>query len=45
VQVLGVPLPAVHAEMWGPVVIDNDSMWFCGATWGTNNTGEITCIG
>jgi hypothetical protein len=31
--------------MWGPVVIDGDSMWFCGATRGTNNTGEITDIG
>jgi ribonuclease HI len=31
--------------MWGPVVIDNDSIWFCGATRGTNNTGEIIGIG
>ena len=21
----------VRAEMWGPVVIDDDSIWFCGA--------------
>jgi hypothetical protein len=28
-------------EMWGAVVVDDDSIWFCGATWGTNNTGEI----
>ena len=45
VHVLGVPPPAVRAEMWGPVVIDNDSVWFCGATRGTNNTGEIIGIG
>ena len=45
VHVLGVPPPAVRAEMWGPVVIDDDSIWFCGATWGTNNTGEIIGIG
>jgi ribonuclease HI len=44
VHVLGVPPPAVRAEMWGPVGIDNDSVWFCGATWGTNNTGEIIGI-
>ena len=42
---LGVPPPAVRAEMWGPVVIDDDSIWFCGATRGTNNTGEIIGIG
>jgi ribonuclease HI len=45
VHVLGVPPPAVRAEMWGPVVIDNDSIWFCGAAWSTNNTGEIIGIG
>jgi ribonuclease HI len=45
VHVLGVPSPAVRAEMWGPVVIDNDRVWFCGATRGTNNTGEIFGIG
>jgi ribonuclease HI len=45
VHVLGVPPPAVRAEMWGPVVIDDDSGWFCGATRGTNNTGEIIGIG
>ena len=44
VHVLGVPPPAVRAEMWSPVVIDNDSIWFCEATWGTNNTGEIIGI-
>ena len=26
-------------------MIDNDSVWFCGATRGTNNTGEIIGIG
>ena len=26
VHVLGVPPPAVRAEMWGPVVIDGDSI-------------------
>jgi hypothetical protein len=26
--------PVVRVEMWGLVVIDNDSIWFCEATWG-----------
>jgi ribonuclease HI len=43
VHVLGVPPAAVRAEMWGPVVIDDDS--FCGATRDTNNTGETIGIG
>ena len=38
-------LKAVRAEMWGPLVIDDDSIWFCGATWGTDNTDEIIGIG
>jgi ribonuclease HI len=44
VHVQGVPPPVVRVEMWGPVVNDNDSIWLCGATWGTNNTGEIIGI-
>jgi hypothetical protein len=35
----------MRVEMWGPVVIDNDSIWFCGATWGTDNTNEIIGVG
>jgi ribonuclease HI len=31
--------------MWAPVEIDVDSTWFCSATKGTNNTGEIIGIG
>jgi ribonuclease HI len=42
---LGVPPRAVRAEMWGQVVIDNDSIWLFGATRGTNNTGEFIGIG
>jgi ribonuclease HI len=30
--------------MWGPVVIDDDSIWFCGVSRGTNNTSEIIGI-
>ena len=45
VHVLGVPPPVVRVEMWGLVVIDDDSICICGATWGTNNTGEIIGIG
>jgi hypothetical protein len=28
----------------GPGRDDGDSVWFCGAAWGTNNTGEIIGI-
>jgi hypothetical protein len=31
--------------MWGLVLIDDDSIWFCGVTRGTNNTGEINGLG
>ena len=35
----------VRADIWGPVEIDSESVWFCGATKGTNNTSEINGIG
>eukprot|EP01052_Picozoa_sp_SAG31_P062695 SAG31_NODE_21666_length_543_cov_32.114865_1_plen_140_part_01 len=37
--------PKVKADLWGPVDSDDESIWFCGATRGTNNTGEIIGIG
>ena len=36
---------SVCAELWGPVETDPDSVWYCGAERGTNNTGEIIGIG
>ena len=48
VNVLGVQPavePVVRADIWGPVEIDSESVWFCGATKGTNNTSEINGIG
>ena len=33
------------AELWGPVVTDPGSPWWCGAQRGTNNTGELMGIG
>ena len=35
----------VAAELWGPVVTDPGSSWWCGAQRGTNNTGELIGIG
>ena len=35
----------VAAELWGPVVTDPTSSWWCGASRGTNNTGELIGIG
>ena len=38
-------LEKIAAELWGPVVTDPGSSWWCGALWGTNNTGELIGIG
>ena len=35
----------ISAELWGPVVTDPGSSWWCGAQRGTNNTGELMGIG
>ena len=35
----------VKADLWGLVETDADSVWCCGATHGTNNTGELIGIG
>ena len=35
----------MRGEMWGPVDTDPDSIWYCGANKGTNNTGELIGIG
>ena len=48
VHVLEVPedeQSKVRAELWGPVVTEEADTYFCGATKGTNNTGELIGIG
>ena len=37
--------PTIRADLWGPVVTDETDRFFCGATRGTNNTGELCGIG
>eukprot|EP01052_Picozoa_sp_SAG31_P021412 SAG31_NODE_1655_length_7621_cov_3.211912_1_plen_380_part_00 len=37
--------PRVRADLWGPVVTDENDEFFCGANKGTNNTGELCGIG
>eukprot|EP01052_Picozoa_sp_SAG31_P031960 SAG31_NODE_3451_length_4255_cov_5.771655_2_plen_249_part_00 len=33
--------PVAAADLWGPVVVDAESVWYLGAEKGTNNTGEL----
>ena len=35
----------IRADLWGPVVTEEADVFFCGATRGTNNTGELIGIG